>query len=160
MSPAPSYTIPSLNSPTFTEEPKISTALSDLKSLLTGNLDNDNIDANADIARSKIADAEAVTVVGSGGGAPAFENSWTSVTGKQVGFWKDGLGMVHLRGAADHTSATDTTIFTLPAGYRPSLEEVFSAVGGIFVTIETTGAVVAQATSQFHHLGGVSFRAA
>ena len=43
MSPAPTYSIPAANTATQTEEPKIRTALSDLKTLLTDGLDDDNI---------------------------------------------------------------------------------------------------------------------
>lgn len=43
MSPVPTFTVPTNNSDSATEEPKITVALSDLKSLLSGNLDSDNV---------------------------------------------------------------------------------------------------------------------
>jgi hypothetical protein len=50
---------------------------------------------------------------------PALNASWTNYTGDEaVGYWKDRLGIVHLRGAAIQASGANT-IFTLPAGFRP-----------------------------------------
>lgn len=50
--------------------------------------------------------------------APALENSWAVAFGLAVGYLKDALGFVHLRGAASG-GASGTTAFTLPAGFRP-----------------------------------------
>jgi hypothetical protein len=50
---------------------------------------------------------------------PALNASWTNYTGDEaVGYWKDRLGIVHLRGVAIQASGANT-IFTLPAGFRP-----------------------------------------
>lgn len=63
-------------------------------------------------------------VVGNAG-EPAFQNSWVNYAASndatypiQIGFMKDSYGFVHLRGNAKNGTAA-TTIFTLPAGYRP-----------------------------------------
>lgn len=40
---APTYTVPTANSPTSVEEPKIITALAEIKTILNGNVDGDNL---------------------------------------------------------------------------------------------------------------------
>lgn len=60
-------------------------------------------------------------------GEPAFQNNWenfgtdASYTYDDVKFYKDPDGFVHLSGIVKNTSgsAYNTTIFTLPDGYRP-----------------------------------------
>lgn len=50
---------------------------------------------------------------------PAPQNSWAAVAGWSTGgYRKDANGFVHLRGRFTG-GADNTTIFTLPAGYRP-----------------------------------------
>jgi len=59
--------------------------------------------------------------VGSGGSAPAFQNSWTTDSGSMaLAFRIREAGVVDVHGVANGTSASGVTIFTLPAGYRPS----------------------------------------
>lgn len=53
-------------------------------------------------------------------GEPAFAGNWAVNTGVPVAFTKDATGRVQLRGRAQETVASSATIFTLPAGYRPS----------------------------------------
>jgi len=51
-----------------------------------------------------------------------YENGWTNNDAVNFGptqYWKDPEGMVHIRGLPKGVTA-GTTIFTLPAGYRPS----------------------------------------
>ena len=50
----PTYTVPTANSPTTTEEPKIITALTQIKSILNGGIVSANLDSNAQIALSKL----------------------------------------------------------------------------------------------------------
>lgn len=52
-----------------------------------------------------------------------------------VGYWRDAIGLIHLRGLAKTTvvRAVGATIFTLPAGFRPAAQELFP------VNIGTTG---------------------
>lgn len=111
-------------------------------------------------------DREAVHLVGSGGGEPAFQNSWAnygSTPGNTpLGFWKDALGVVHLSG--DIASGSGSTVFTLPAGYRPVSSAVFPAVGdGAFglLRVDPTGDVVVQAGAHttYFSVNGISFRA-
>lgn len=58
--------------------------------------------------------------VGSGGGAPAFQDSWANYGSGYSGarFWKDAGGVVHLAGLV--TAGTGPVVFALPAGYRPT----------------------------------------
>lgn len=52
-------------------------------------------------------------------GQPAFQNNWTNGTASfhSAAFYKDALGVVHLRGLV--TGGTAPAIFALPIGYRP-----------------------------------------
>lgn len=67
------------------------------------------------------------TVVGSGGGAPAFQNSWVNVGGAftTARFYKDADDIVHLEGLVS-SGTQDTTVFNLPAGFRPANTLLFS----------------------------------
>ncbi len=56
-------------------------------------------------------------------GEPAFENGWANVgfSLAEASFYKDPLGVVHLRGAVEVNAAGNSaTVFTLPPGYRPA----------------------------------------
>lgn len=80
---------------------------------------------------------------------PAFMNGWVSHTAAGFGpvrFWKTSDGWVHLAGVAKSTAvagAPQTTIFTLPVGYRPPFEQydVKLASIGERATLFTTSAV-------------------
>jgi hypothetical protein len=54
--------------------------------------------------------------------APTLLGGWSDVAGAfaRTGYFKDGMGIVHLRGMVRRTSGTQTVVFNLPAGYRPS----------------------------------------
>jgi hypothetical protein len=118
---------------------------------------------------------EAVRLVGTPGN-PGFGDNWgdTDPPGsgnfQQVGFWKDQFGIVHLQGDATRSGGTETDIFALPPGYRPSAFEnfpVFAANGtaaGIAV-LPTAGDVpgavrlLGAPDVTLIGLGGVTFRA-
>lgn len=59
--------------------------------------------------------------------APTLQNSWSNATSSPAtnpaGYWKDSLGIVHLRGYLSGGN-TDAVIFTLPTGYRPEKREM------------------------------------
>ena len=63
-------------------------------------------------------------------GEPPFQNTWHNFgsTFSVAGFFKDGLGFVHLKGTITGTSGT--TAFTLPEGYRPTEDLFLPAAGG------------------------------
>lgn len=97
-------------------------------------------------------------------GEPAFQNSWVNydtATFHGARFWKDPLDIVHLEGLVK-SGTIGTTIFALPAGYRPSNGHLFivnsnSAVGR--VDVAPTGNVVATAgNNAWVQLSGISFR--
>jgi hypothetical protein len=74
---------------------------------------------------------ETAHVVGTTG-EPPFENGWTNFGGpwSTAGFFKDGLGFVHLKGTIRAgATGNGNTAFTLPVGYRPA-ESLFLPVGG------------------------------
>jgi len=85
--------------------------------------------------------------VGSGGGAPAFQNSWDNLTvATPARFRKTSSGLVTLDGIID-TGASGSVAFTLPVGYRPTKQVTITVTGsvvgvvGSFLTIETNGDV-------------------
>jgi hypothetical protein len=117
---------------------------------------------------------EKVHIIGSGGTEPAFQNSWSSA-GFAPAFWKDNEGVVHLSGNAQKTSVAvaNSTIFTLPPGYRPNgnlFRGLYTVVGATvefgYVSITAAGVVTwnrptgapSTVTVQVE-LGGVIFRA-
>ena len=77
-----------------------------------------------------------------------------------AGFYKDDMGVVHLRGLVKNGSGE---IFVLPVGYRPAYQLIFSVVAdNAFgrVDITTTGVVLfAIGSNAYVSLDGISFRA-
>ena len=83
---APTYNLPAVGAPHSTEDPKVRTALSDLKTLLNGNLDSENL-ADGAVTADKFADALAEqlgiltsTTNGRGYDAVATEETRTSTS--------------------------------------------------------------------------------
>lgn len=95
--------------------------------------------------------------------APTLMNGWTKHDSEYAtaGFYKDGLGVVHLRGFIK-SGSIGTNAFTLPSGYRPTtpiyLPVVsYNAFGAI--NIKPTGEVFITAGSNaWVCLDGASFR--
>lgn len=99
---------------------------------------------------------------------------WTSVTpgvgwgtSQTIAYWKDPFGVVHLKGAASFTSGANP-VFTLPAGFRPSLQKLFAAAGlgaattPVAVVVNADGTVFINNTSAAAASGfleGVTFLA-
>jgi hypothetical protein len=56
---------------------------------------------------------------------PSFQNGWVNydTTYNAAGYFKDSLGIIHLRGLVKNGSGV---LFTLPAGYRPPRRELFA----------------------------------
>lgn len=106
-------------------------------------------------------------VIGAAGN-PTFLNGWTNQGGadQTAAYLKDPNGFVHLRGLVRGGPASQA-IFTLPAGNRPSLNEVFPVITnttftrGMLVVDAGNGAVWAllEAGSAFISLAGVTFYA-
>jgi hypothetical protein len=77
-----------------------------------------------------LAPAEAFHVVGAAG-QPSFQNSWTNFGGgfAQASFYKDQIGIVHLKGVI--TGGTvGSTAFVLPTAYIPPENMAFAATAG------------------------------
>ena len=79
-------------------------------------------------------------------GEPAFENGWVNGGVTDLAFRIREAGIVDIAGTVDGSSATLTTMFTVPEGYRPSAKTPGSVVyvndgtaARLFVT--TAGAV-------------------
>jgi len=95
---------------------------------------------------------------------PTFQNGWVNFGGpyNSAGYFKDSLGIVHLRGLVK--SGSDT-IFTLPTGYRPPKRELQAVqtnpntIGRIDILAD--GQVLMYAGSNsWISLDGITFRAA
>lgn len=102
--------------------------------------------------------------VGSGGTAPAFQNSWVNYGAGQMlaKFYKDAGGVVRLTGIVK-SGTLAAAIFTMPAGYRPSADVQFPvSANGLFgyAYVNASGAVVLQSGSTVSvDLTPISFRA-
>lgn len=94
---------------------------------------------------------------------PSLGNSWVDYgagfTGAQ--YYKDKTGLVTIEGVIK--DGTDGTVFTLPAGFRPSGNLMFinwSAGGAFRIDVESDGDVVfTSSNSFFSTLAGVQFYA-
>jgi len=93
---------------------------------------------------------------------PTLLNGWANYGGggNPIGYYKDSLGIVHIRGLMIGTIGS--TIFTLPIGYRPlfaNLIVVYSNGLGR-CDIQPDGSVQAQSgTNAYFSLDNISFRA-
>lgn len=109
---------------------------------------------------------QAMRLVG-GAGEPAFESLWVNFGAPYAaaGFYKDSTGRVHLSGSVKSgTLASTATIFTLPVGYRPSLDRRFApenaGATNTLVIVQADGRVVPfSGANAILALDGISFRA-
>jgi len=104
-------------------------------------------------------------------GCPFDLTSWHNsnpTVNETTEYWRDPFGVVHLRGFAIRCGTAETTIFTLPPGFRPGKREYFIAfmenpapTMGL-VTVEAKGAVVASEviTNGSIALDGITFKCA
>lgn len=97
--------------------------------------------------------------------APAFTNSWVNYGGAfaTAAYLRDRQGFVHLRGTVKSGTAA-SSIFTLPAGYRPAADRLFPIAAALavhYVTVASTGTVTpsAGAGNAIVALDGIVFRA-
>ena len=74
---------------------------------------------------------------------PAFQNSWANYAlgDATAAFLKLPSGVVFIKGSIK-SGSTGTTVFTLPAGYRPALRLRFAGVGNV----TPTGAILIEAS--------------
>lgn len=106
--------------------------------------------------------------------APSLGTDWSNYGSgfSTAGYWKDSLGVVHLRGVLNYVGSDSAAVaFTLPSGYRPALIGLFPAHvfnGSAFslgrIDITTGGAVTkALPTGSLNPTGyisldGITFR--
>lgn len=93
---------------------------------------------------------------------PTLKNNWRVFDAStSVGYFKDSLGIVHLRGAVK--SGGQGELFTLDLGYRPDsrcLYVVPSKGGRTDVEVQTNGVVYIYANNlDWVHIDGITFRA-
>jgi hypothetical protein len=138
--------------------------------------------ANTATVASSLPPAEAWHEVGTPG-EPGFLNNWENLGGvvPTAAFYKDNVGTVHLRGEvkAPTPAFSDTVMFILPPGFRPTrgmdfaftgycvggelcgtrFSERIDVLGGDYGTVpEVSGAVDAGPTNLLS-LNGITFRA-
>lgn len=99
-----------------------------------------------------------------GAGQPAFANSWVNYGSgwREAGFWKDPLGVIHLRGLIK-SGTVGNAAFTLPPGFRPTLAETYAVISNGAVgrlSVYTDGTVIPETPSNntYVSLSGISFR--
>ena len=106
-------------------------------------------------------ESEPFRIVGAPG-EPPFQNGWenNNVAGNApVAFYKDPIGVVHLQGDAENTATGQSTVFTLPPGYRPSAQLLFSFSDDT-VLVHDDGSVRANCSGGcFPTFTGITFRA-
>jgi hypothetical protein len=139
---------------------------SDIKLAALGTVPTASNAGHATVAdrASSIGPPEAWHLVGAPS-EPGFQNGWNNVGGSYstAAYFKDLEGIVHLRGSV--TAGISPTIFTLPAGYRPSGIEGFAilANGGSpqvgSIAILPDGTIQRNSGLQPFALDGISFRA-
>jgi hypothetical protein len=94
--------------------------------------------------------------------APTFAGTWANFGSGNLpaGYMKDANGFVHLRGAIA-TGTINTTAFTLPAGYRPSLNVNFACASNSafgYLSITSAGVVnPAVGSNVWFSLDGITF---
>jgi hypothetical protein len=98
--------------------------------------------------------------------APTLAGAWVNFGGSYAtaGYARDPLGFVWLRGVIKN-GAVPLTVFTLPVGYRPALDEIFNGIegtnGSCRIDVTQGGAVIVQTgNNAYISLSGIRFRVA
>ena len=101
--------------------------------------------------------------------APQIGDAWADLSpnvNNSVGYHRDPQGFVQLRGTAIKCNGANNTVFTLPAGFRPTRQQIMVAIfstGSGRVNIDQSGAVAADAAvpaNTWVSLDGMRFRCA
>lgn len=172
-------TIPDLSDATDADANDINSRNATILGLVNGNIDSANIKA-AGVATTNLAtDAVTTTKISAGAVTAAkIETQEAWITPTLSGGWvpfgspfpplqymKDSLGFVVLRGVSRLGTIGSSTVFTLPAGYRPATDaQVYQSVAsnGVFgiTEVKSTGDVVFSAGNNGAHSAfGVRFKA-
>lgn len=119
---------------------------------------------NFELASTQLPAVESWKLVGNSGNAQ-FANSWVNFSGADAAaaYMKDPWGFVHLKGTVK-LGVLNTTIFVLPAGYRPQEYENFAVVCNSafgIINVAPSGDVkqVGGASNAYITLSGITFRA-
>lgn len=128
--------------------------------------------ADGSVTTTKLTPVEGWHTVGAAN-EPEFQNGWAAYTGNPVAFRKDRDGMVHIHGVPSRpASASTSTIFTLPVGYRPSSTHGFAVststnpflsdeiVTRIYISTDGAVRIMDDALDELVMLGHISFPAA
>jgi hypothetical protein len=99
-------------------------------------------------------------------GCTDIPHRWATFPGRELSFYRDVGGRVHLQGEAAVCSATTNVIFTLPPGFRPNEETAAFPVARLDnltveeVDVGADGVVGARGNppSGLYALDGISFR--
>lgn len=126
--------------------------------LVTGKGNSVSIDKSGNLSITGTIQQESWT-------APTLLNSWTNYnsTYSPAGYFKDKNGIVYIRGLVKGGTLA-TTVFTLPAGYRPQYSMILSqacSTGFCRVDVRSDGSVMitANGSTSYTSLEGISFRA-
>lgn len=110
-------------------------------------------------------DGKTKRVVGAGSPAASFENSWVNFGGGYANakYWFTRDGDVCIEGLVKNGSAANATIFTLPVGYRPAGNHIFSVDANASYSralISTTGAITIHSggSTTAQSLSGIFFQ--
>jgi hypothetical protein len=94
---------------------------------------------------------------------PAFQNGWVNYENgfNPAGYFKDSLGIIHLRGLVRNGNGT---IFTLPQGYRPAFRELHGVstepnVAGRIDILADGQVQMVQGNNAWISLDGITFKA-
>jgi hypothetical protein len=117
---------------------------------------------NLSVVQGQLPAIEKAHLVGASGEV-AFGGTWVNFgsTFEPALYWKDYLGYVHLGGLVK-SGTIGTTIFTLPAGYRPQYALTFAVYSNNafgYCQVNPDGTVVASGGSNVSFsLSGIMFR--
>lgn len=99
--------------------------------------------------------------------APTLLNSWVNNGGTYdtAGYFKDADGFVHLKGSIK-SGVIPSAVFSLPAGYTPALDKIFSTISGAGASVQASIAVksggqveILSGDNAYLTLDGIKFQA-
>jgi len=98
---------------------------------------------------------------------PSLGASWTTVTGREVTYWRDGENIAFDGAVTGGTTTDATVLWTLPSGYRPTKEQWRTTTffnGSVYadcrIRIQTSGVVQIYGVTANNELtlGGIVFK--
>lgn len=94
------------------------------------------------------------------GFTPTLSGAWTSTGGAypSAAYWRDNQNIVYFRGRIQG-GAVPSTVFTLPAGYRPFGTRTWATALGDVIEITAAGVVTVLSGASPVSLDGIIYRA-